>query len=133
MPARRCTLRSQRRMTTGWTIVWSLDEVFFYDESMRFFLVILIALFQALPQLRSVVVISHRGEHLLHPENTIPAYRAAFAAGADFIETDVRTTADGRMVVMHDATVDRCTDGRGEVVSMQFAEVIKLDAGAKFG
>jgi glycerophosphoryl diester phosphodiesterase len=63
----------------------------------------------------------------------MPAYRAAFEAGADFIETDVRTTADGKLVIMHDSNVDRCTNGHGEVAAMTFDEVRKLDAGAKSG
>ena len=71
-------------------------------------------------------MISHRGEHLHHPENTLAAYRAAFEAGADFIETDVRTTADGKLVIMHDATVDRCTSGHGEVAALSFADIRKL-------
>src|SRR5215471_12696377 len=82
---------------------------------------------------RQVVVISHRGEHLHHPENTLPAFRAAIDAGADFIEVDVRTTADGRLVLMHDGTVDRCTNGHGEVSKMTFDEIRKIDAGAKSG
>src|SRR5262245_32165492 len=84
-------------------------------------------------QQNGVVAISHRGEHLKHPENTMPAYRAAVEAGADFIETDVRTTADGKLVIMHDASVDRCTNGHGDVAKMTFEEVRKLDAGARFG
>lgn len=92
-----------------------------------------LALAIALGQQSSVVVISHRGEHLHHPENTLPAYRAAFDAGADFIETDVRTTSDGKIVIMHDGTVDRCTDGHGEVASMTLAQIRTLDAGVKFG
>jgi glycerophosphoryl diester phosphodiesterase len=87
----------------------------------------------AYAQQTNIVVISHRGEHLHHPENTMPAYRAAFEAGADFVETDVRTTADGRLVIMHDASVDRCTGGHGAVAEMTFDEVRKLDAGARFG
>ena len=79
-----------------------------------------------------MAAISHRGEHLRHPENTMPAYRAALEAGADFIETDVRTTADGRLVIMHDATVDRCTDGHAEVAAMTFDAIRKLDAGGRF-
>src|SRR5438874_8552239 len=80
-----------------------------------------------------VVAISHRGEHLHHPENTMPAYHAAFDAGADFIETDVRTTSDGKLAIMHDATVDRCTGGRGDVAAMTLDDIRKLDAGVKFG
>jgi len=80
----------------------------------------------------SVVAISHRGEHLHHPENTMPAFRAAVDAGADFIEVDVRTTSDGKIVLMHDATVDRTTNGHGEVAEMTLEEIRKLDAGIKF-
>ncbi len=81
---------------------------------------------------RQVMVIAHRGEHLRHPENTLPAFRAAIDAGADFFELDVRTTSDGRLVLMHDGTVDRMTDGHGEVHQMTFEQIRKLDAGARF-
>jgi glycerophosphoryl diester phosphodiesterase len=87
----------------------------------------------AFSQMRPVAAISHRGEHLHHPENTIPAFQAAIDAGADFIEVDVRTTADGRLVLMHDATVDRCTNGHGEVARMTFEEIRRLDAGVRSG
>jgi glycerophosphoryl diester phosphodiesterase len=99
---------------------------------MRFLLTAIFTITAALAQQPAVVAISHRGEHLHHPENTMPAYRAAVEAGADFIETDVRTTADGKLVIMHDGGVDRCTDGHGDVAAMTFDEIRKLDAGAKF-
>jgi glycerophosphoryl diester phosphodiesterase len=76
---------------------------------------------------RRVVVIAHRGEHLAHRENTLAAYRAAWEAGADYIETDVRTTADGKLVILHDRTVDRTTKGKGEVARMRLDEVRRLD------
>lgn len=79
------------------------------------------------------MVISHRGEHLHHPENTMPAFRAAFEAGADFIEVDVRTTSDGRMVLMHNDTVDARTNGSGAVSGMTFEQMRLLDAGSKSG
>ena len=79
-----------------------------------------------------VAVISHRGEHLAHPENTLPAFQAAIDAGADYFELDVRTTSDGKLVLMHDRTVDRTTDGKGAVRDMTFDQVRQLDAGAKF-
>jgi glycerophosphoryl diester phosphodiesterase len=85
-----------------------------------------------LPLLLFVVVISHRGEHLSHPENTLPAFQAAIDAGADYFELDVRTTADGHLVLMHDGTVDRTTNGKGKVHEMTFAQIQQLDAGAKF-
>jgi glycerophosphoryl diester phosphodiesterase len=84
-------------------------------------------------QTRRVVAIAHRGEHLHHPENTIPAYEEAIRVGADFIEVDVRTTSDGKLVLSHDATVDRCTSGRGEIAGMTFDQIEALDAGIKAG
>src|SRR5580704_3410080 len=80
---------------------------------------------------RTVVAISHRGEHLHHPENTIPAFQEAIRLGADFIEVDVRTTADRKLVLSHDNTVNRCTTGTGEVSNMTFAQIERLDAGIK--
>lgn len=74
-----------------------------------------------------VVAIAHRGEHLHHPENTLPAYQAAIDAGADFIETDVRTTADGKLVIMHNSTVDEQTNGKGAVKDLTLAQIRALD------
>jgi glycerophosphoryl diester phosphodiesterase len=85
----------------------------------------------AAAQPKRVVVISHRGEHLHHPENTMPAFQEAIRVGADFFELDVRTTSDGKLVLMHDGTVDRTTNGHGEVAKMTFDEIRALDAGAK--
>ena len=74
-------------------------------------------------------VIAHRGGSGLGPENTLAAFRRSLMAGADVLEMDLRTTADGHLVVLHDATVDRTTDGRGAVNEMTLAELKKLDAG----
>ena len=93
----------------------------------------LLAAALALAQPRHVVAISHRGEHLHHPENTIPAYEEAIRLGADFIEVDVQTTSDGRLVLSHDATVNRCTNGQGRISEMTFEQVEALDAGIKSG
>src|SRR5215831_13028541 len=84
-------------------------------------------------QTRHVVAIAHRGEHLHHPENTMPAFQEAVRLGADYIEVDVRTTADGKLVLSHDGNVDRCTNGKGEVARMTFEELRALDAGIKMG
>ncbi len=92
---------------------------------------ILAAALPAAAQTRRVVAISHRGEHLQRPENTIPAFLEAIRVGADFIEVDVRTTADGKLVLSHDDTVDRCTDGTGKVGSMTFDRIEALDGGIK--
>jgi glycerophosphoryl diester phosphodiesterase len=82
---------------------------------------------------QTIVAISHRGEHLQRPENTIPAFQEAIRVGADFIEVDVRTSSDGKLVLSHDATLDRCTDGKGPVASMTFEQLEALDAGIKKG
>jgi len=79
-----------------------------------------------------IVVIAHRGEHLSHPENTLSAFQGAIDAGADFFELDVRTTLDGKLVLMHDRTVERTTNGKGAVREMTFEQVHALDAGVKF-
>ena len=84
-------------------------------------------------QARHVVAISHRGEHLHHPENTFPAFDEAIRVGADFIEVDVQTTADGKLVLSHDGTVNRRTNGQGKVSEMTFEQIEALDAGIKTG
>src|SRR5258707_15216110 len=81
---------------------------------------------------KRIMVIAHRGEHLHHPENTMAAFQAAIDAGADYFELDVRTTSDGKFVIMHDNTLDRTTNGTGEVYKHTFDEIRALDAGAKF-
>src|SRR5712671_2486485 len=96
-------------------------------------LVFVVLLLPAAAQTRRVVAISHRGEHLHHPENTIPAFQTAIDMGADFIEVDVRTTADGKLILSHDGTVDRCTNAKGEVAKITFDELRALDAGVKTG
>jgi glycerophosphoryl diester phosphodiesterase len=95
---------------------------------MRLFLIPLLAA-ALLAQTPQVAVIAHRGEHLRHPENTLPAYRTAVELGADFFEVDVRTTSDAKLVLMHDGTVERMTSAHGEIAKMTFAEVRALDVG----
>ncbi|MCE6989129.1 glycerophosphodiester phosphodiesterase family protein [Dyadobacter sp. CY323] len=73
-----------------------------------------------------VVVIAHRGNHVNVPENTLAAFREAITAGADYAEVDLRTTKDGHLVVLHDATVDRTTNGSGKVAEMTLADIKKL-------
>lgn len=76
---------------------------------------------------------AHRGGARLAPENTLEAFRQAVEVwGADILEMDVRLTADGQVVVLHDATVDRTTDGTGSVAELTLAELRTLDAGARF-
>lgn len=75
------------------------------------------------------LVVAHRGAPSTHPENTLPSFEAAIALGALIVELDVRVTADGVPVVMHDPTVDRTTDGSGAVHELTAAEIARLDAG----
>ena len=78
------------------------------------------------------LVIAHRGGAGLWPENTLHAFERALAAGADIIETDVRATSDGALVLMHDERVDRTTDGSGRVADMTLEELRRLDAGHRW-
>lgn len=73
--------------------------------------------------------IGHRGAAGLEPENTLRSFRRAAAEGADAIELDLRLTCDGRLVVLHDADVDRTTNGSGPVAEMKLDELKRLDAG----
>jgi len=78
------------------------------------------------------LVAGHRGDRGEAPENTIPAFRAAMAAGVGVLETDVQLTSDGVPVLMHDRTVDRTTDGSGAVADLSLADIEALDAGSWF-
>ena len=71
-------------------------------------------------------VVAHRGDAANRPENTIDAFEAAIGAGAEAVEFDVRVTSDGVAVVMHDADVDRTTDGSGLVRSMTLGQIRRL-------
>jgi glycerophosphoryl diester phosphodiesterase len=75
---------------------------------------------------------AHRGASARAPENTLEAFRLAVEAGAGGLELDVRMTRDGEVVVIHDATVDRVTDGSGAVAGMTLDEVRRFDAGYSF-
>lgn len=75
---------------------------------------------------------AHRGDSDHCPENTMPAFEAAVAAGADGIELDVTLSADGRLVVIHDATLERTTDGEGPVSAHPWRDLALLDAGNWF-
>jgi len=74
-------------------------------------------------------VIAHRGDSAHRPENTLASFASALEIGASLVELDVQLTADGHVVVVHDPTVDRTTDGRGDVRRMTLAEVRALSAG----
>lgn len=81
---------------------------------------------------RRVLAFGHRGSARLWPENTLRAFRGAVASGAPALEMDLRATAEGEVVVCHDATVDRTTDGAGPVAAHTLAELTGLDAAFRF-
>jgi len=87
--------------------------------------------FDSLPKERPVVI-AHRGGAHLRPENTLDAFGGALKVGADVLEMDVHLSADGTPVVIHDATVDRTTEGAGLVSSFTIEELKALDAGYRF-
>lgn len=78
------------------------------------------------------VIIAHRGSAGTHPENTLPAFMEAVRTGADGIELDVHLTADQQLVVIHDESVDRTTDGKGLIRELTLEEIKELDAGSWF-
>ncbi len=78
------------------------------------------------------IIFAHRGASAHAPENTLAAFELALRQGADAVELDAKLTSDGQIVVIHDQTVDRTTDGAGTVRKMTLAELRKLDAGSHF-
>jgi glycerophosphoryl diester phosphodiesterase len=86
-----------------------------------------------LQRITNVLVIAHRGASGHAPENTLAAFKRAVALGATFIETDLQLTRDSRFVAMHDATVNRTTNGQGKVHDLTLMELRRLDAGSWFG
>src|SRR5437899_11534085 len=76
-----------------------------------------------------VLNIAHRGASAHFPENTLAAFAAAIRAGADMCELDVQKTADDALVVIHDETIDRTTDGRGRVDRLTLEAIKRFDAG----
>ena len=76
--------------------------------------------------------VAHRGHSIAYPENTLEAYRKAIELGVEMIECDVNITSDGKLVMMHDPTLDRTTTGSGNVSASTWEEIQRLDAGGKF-
>ena len=77
-------------------------------------------------------IVCHRGANHIAPENTLAAARICHDQRFDFVEVDIRTTADGRLVALHDASVDRTTDGAGAIGGLAYSAVQELDAGSWF-
>lgn len=78
------------------------------------------------------IIFSHRGGSGRWPENTMPAFREAAALGVDALELDIHSAADGRLVVLHDDTLDRTTDGAGPVHAYTLEELQQFDAGYRW-
>lgn len=79
-----------------------------------------------------LLTIAHRGASGYAPENTLAAYRLSLLMNADYLELDLQLTKDGEIVVMHDRTVNRTTNGKGEIRRMTLTEIKALDAGSWF-
>ncbi|OOQ57177.1 glycerophosphodiester phosphodiesterase family protein [Mucilaginibacter pedocola] len=77
------------------------------------------------------IVIAHRGDHVIYPENSLEAYREAIKNEADYIEIDLRTTKDSQLVSMHDSKVDRMANAKGALSSFTLAELKQLKLKAK--
>ncbi len=82
---------------------------------------------------KNIYVAAHRGWSTKYPENTLPAFKAALDIGVDQLEIDIRVTRDGALVLVHDMTVDRTTNGTGKVCDKLLAEIKALDAGSYKG
>ncbi|MFG6139312.1 glycerophosphodiester phosphodiesterase [Halomonas sp. B23F22_10] len=90
------------------------------------------ALQQQLDDLHGFQIIAHRGASGYAPEHTWPSYETALEMGADYLELDLHMSADGELMVIHDDTLDRTTDGSGKVKDHTLAELKALDAGSWF-
>ena len=86
-------------------------------------------LFPFLPPVKNeFIVVAHRGSHQHLPENTLEAFEQAIKEGADYVEIDLRTSKDNELVIMHDATVDRITTGKGVVkeITLDNLKILKI-------
>jgi glycerophosphoryl diester phosphodiesterase len=79
-----------------------------------------------------ILISAHRGNSGRAPENTIATYKDALKVGVDYIEIDVRTTLDGKLVILHDGTLNRTTNGEGPLKNKRFVELRELSAGKGF-
>lgn len=80
-----------------------------------------------LPKVKNgFVVIAHRGNHVNVPENTVASVKEGIRSGADYVEIDLRTSSDGYLVLSHDASVDRMTDGKGNIKDLTLEQIKKL-------
>jgi glycerophosphoryl diester phosphodiesterase len=85
------------------------------------------------PHAERPLVFAHRGACKIAPENTLPAFQAALELGADGVELDVQYTSDGKLIVIHNQSLEATTNGAGRVTAQPFADLRRLDAGSHFG
>src|SRR5688572_19033840 len=85
-----------------------------------------------LEHLPTPILYAPRGDLAHAPENTLPSFQKAIQKGADGVELDVKLTVEGHVVVIHDMSVERTTNGRGKVASFTLESIRKLDAGSWF-
>lgn len=86
------------------------------------------------PRHGGIYVVAHRGAHNGIPENSLAAYRKAIELGVDFVEIDIRATKDGKLVSVHNSTIDAYVEGEsGRVEDLTFRELRALDIGSRFG
>jgi len=84
------------------------------------------------PNVRHPLIFAHRGASQAAPENTLPAFEAAIRLGADGVELDVQYSSDGALVIFHNATLEKTSDGTGRVTAHTLADLRALDAGGWF-
>lgn len=82
---------------------------------------------------KKIIVIAHRGAHREAPENTLASLEKAIEIGCDYVELDVRRTKDGALVIMHDSSVNRMTNGKGKIAELTLAEIRKLEVKSRHG
>lgn len=85
-----------------------------------------------MPEQSKTIIIGHRGACAHAPENTLASFKLAVEHGADYVELDAKLSADGEVMVIHDQTVDRTTEGTGRVNQLTFEQLKRLDAGSRF-
>jgi glycerophosphoryl diester phosphodiesterase len=99
----------------------------------KFFIILFFSLELVVAQnKKAFLLVAHRGANKVAPENTMAAMLKAFEQGADMVEMDIRQTKDGEFVLMHDARVNRTTNGKGRIKKLTLDQVQKLDAGSWF-
>ncbi len=85
-----------------------------------------------LEQFPTPIILAHRGDLANAPENTLPSFQQAIQKGADGVELDAKLTSDGHVIVIHDTTVDRTTNGKGRIQTFSLEAIRQLDAGSWF-